>query len=248
MDSQFAGLIVWDVDGTLVPGDLRFLRRAVARAYRLEEAVVEFGPPATYAGTTDDYIARQAAILSGVPEAIAEEGLARFRAELVSVMSESRKELVQEFTPFPGAAQTIEALHDAGYVQTVLTGNLRQAAEIKLRALNLSQFVDLDLGGYGSDSGNRLDLPDVIKERFKAAKNEALDLRRTVLIGDTARDVACARHGGFRVIVVSHGFGTRDELVSSQPDALVDRLDSQTVIDAVVALKGSRSPSGTQIG
>jgi hypothetical protein len=30
MDSAPAGLVVWDVDGTLIPADLRWLRRAVA--------------------------------------------------------------------------------------------------------------------------------------------------------------------------------------------------------------------------
>jgi phosphoglycolate phosphatase len=57
------GLVIWDVDGTLVSGDLRFLRRAIARAYQLKESAVVFG---AYAGTTDEYIAIQSAVLSGI--------------------------------------------------------------------------------------------------------------------------------------------------------------------------------------
>jgi hypothetical protein len=36
------GLVVWDLDGTLIPADLRWLRRAVARTYELSEGAVVF--------------------------------------------------------------------------------------------------------------------------------------------------------------------------------------------------------------
>ncbi|MFD6353214.1 hypothetical protein [Nocardia tengchongensis] len=42
MGAEHAGLIVWDIDGTLIPADLRWLRRAVARTYAIAENAVVF--------------------------------------------------------------------------------------------------------------------------------------------------------------------------------------------------------------
>jgi phosphoglycolate phosphatase-like HAD superfamily hydrolase len=53
-----------------------------------------------------------------------------------------------------------------------------------------------------------------------------------VVIGDAPNDIACARHGGFRVIVVAHRAG-RAELEAHQPDAVVDRLDPIELVATV---------------
>ena len=55
MSSAPAGLVVWDVDGTLIPADLRWLRGAVARTYQIEEEAVVF-PNRRVHGYTDESI------------------------------------------------------------------------------------------------------------------------------------------------------------------------------------------------
>nr|GID90533.1 hypothetical protein Ade03nite_94570 [Actinoplanes derwentensis] len=35
-------MVVWDVDGRLIPADLRWLRRAVAQTYEIDERAVTF--------------------------------------------------------------------------------------------------------------------------------------------------------------------------------------------------------------
>ena len=67
------GLVVWDVDGTLIPADLRWLRRAVARAYQLAEDTVTF-PTKKVHGYTDESIVIDTAICSGVAPDQAEAG------------------------------------------------------------------------------------------------------------------------------------------------------------------------------
>ncbi|WP_084496877.1 HAD family hydrolase [Nocardia amamiensis] len=139
MSAEYAGLIVWDVDGTLIPADLRWLRRAVARTYAIQEADVTF-PAARVHGYTDESIVVDTAITSGISPELAERGIERFPEQLAQVMADGEQELARDQPPYPGAAEAIDSLAEHGFVQTVLTGNLRSAAEFKLRVARLEPF------------------------------------------------------------------------------------------------------------
>jgi phosphoglycolate phosphatase len=237
MSGDSAGLVVWDVDGTLIPADLRWLRRAVARTYGLEESAVVF-PEQRVHGYTDEPIAIDTAVCSGVTPGNAEAGIDRFRDVLAQVMAEGRDELARDQAAYPGAAETIAALHEQGFVQTVLTGNLRPAAEVKLAVTGLDQYLDLSLGGFGSDARDRFELPAVVANRFAARYGSPLDPVRAVVIGDAPNDIACARHAGFHVVVVTHR-ASRDELARYEPDVILDRLSPELVVPVVSGLMRS---------
>jgi phosphoglycolate phosphatase-like HAD superfamily hydrolase len=196
MSGVHAGLVVWDVDGTLIPADLRWLRRAVARTYGLGESQIVF-PSKRVHGYTDESIVVDTAIASGVDADVTERGVQRFHRELAQVMADGEDELAREQPAYAGAAETIAALHRSGLVQTVLTGNVRAAAETKLRVAGLDQHLDLDIGGFGSDARDRFELPAIVAGRFAARYGDALDTGRTVVIGDAPNDIACARQAGF---------------------------------------------------
>src|SRR4051794_23346843 len=87
VDRRGAGVVVWDVDGTLIPADLRWLRRAIARTYGIEEAAVTF-PEKKVHGYTDESIVIDTAVASGIAEPDAEAGIAHFSKILAEVMTE----------------------------------------------------------------------------------------------------------------------------------------------------------------
>jgi phosphoglycolate phosphatase len=234
VSGEVSGLIVWDVDGTLIPADLRWLRRAVARTYGLPESAVVF-PSNRVHGYTDESITVDTAVCSGVDPADAEAGIPRFREVLAQVMADGREELAQEQPPYPGAAETIRELHRRGYIQTVLTGNLRSAAEVKLAVSGLDTNLDLNIGGYGSDARDRFELPAIVARRFAKRYGRPLDPTRTVVVGDAPNDIACARSAGFSVVVVAHRL-SGDELASYEPDAILENLAPDLVVTAVDAL------------
>jgi phosphoglycolate phosphatase-like HAD superfamily hydrolase len=238
MSAAYAGLVVWDVDGTLIPADLRWLRRAVARTYGLHEESIVF-PKARVHGYTDESIVIDTAIASGMQPAVAENGVERFHEVLARVMFEGEEELARDQPAYPGAFDSIASLHERGFVQTVLTGNLRIAAEVKLRVSGLDRYLDLDIGAFGDDARQRFDLPAVVGARFAAQFSTVLDAGRTVVIGDAPNDIACARHAGFHVIAVAHRIPS-DELEQHSPDATLDRLEVDAVVSAVAALAGNR--------
>jgi phosphoglycolate phosphatase-like HAD superfamily hydrolase len=235
------GLVVWDVDGTLVPADLRWLRRAIARTYNLAESSVIF-PSARVHGYTDESIVLDTATGSGIAPELAAAGIPRFHEELDRVMAEGHEELLRDQAPYPGASETLEALHRAGFVQTVLTGNLRSAAEVKLGLTGLDRHLDLTIGGFGSDSRDRFALPALIAERFAAQYGRPLEPKHTVVIGDAPNDIACARHAGFHVIAVAHRMEAPD-LERHHPDVVLGRLEPSLVVDAVNSLVGAGHPS-----
>jgi phosphoglycolate phosphatase-like HAD superfamily hydrolase len=244
MSSAPAGLVVWDVDGTLIPADLRWLRRAVARTYQIQEDAVVF-PAKRVHGYTDESIVVDTAVCSGVQPESAEAGIPRFHDVLAQVMAEGRPELAREQPAYPGAADTISALHQYGFIQTVLTGNLQTAAEVKLSVTELDGYVDLSIGAFGSDARDRFELPAVIAQRFAMRYRQSLDPRRTVLIGDAPNDIATARHAGFHVVAIAHRVD-HDELARNQPDAILAGLVSDVVVATVVSLVQRSSGLGAR--
>ncbi|BCY11064.1 HAD family hydrolase [Actinoplanes sp. L3-i22] len=243
MNIDDAGLVVWDVDGTLIPADLRWLRRAIARTYGLAEDAVRF-PDKKVHGYTDESIVIDSAIASGVGDSEAEGGIGRFESTLRSVMAEGLSELKRDQVPYPGALEAISQLHERGYTQTVLTGNLRSAAEVKLGAFNLDRYMDLRIGGFGSDERDRFQLPAAVSRRYARLYGRNLDPSRVVIIGDAPNDIACARYAGFHVVVVTHRARV-DELAPYMPDAIIDSLDPIRLIPTIDAvLSGGTYPSG----
>lgn len=234
-----AGLIIWDVDGTLIPADLRWLRRAVARTYDIEESAVVF-PAARIHGYTDESIVVDTAIASGVASETAEEGFSRYADVLMQVMRQGEAELARDQAAYPGAVQTIATLAEHGYVQTALTGNLRVSAEFKLTAAGLNSHLDLEIGAFGSDARERFDLPAFVADRYQAKYQHPIEPARTVIIGDAPNDIATARHAGFGVVAVSHRI-TSEELWEHSPDAVVDRLDPDEVLEAIRSAQTIRS-------
>ena len=98
----------------------------------------------------------------------------------------------------PGAA--------APHRLALVTGNLEPIARLKLRAAGIVRHFAPGQGGFGSDSEDRSDLPPLARERAAAGNGGAPWPReQTVVIGDTPRDIACARADGVHVVAVATG-------------------------------------------
>jgi phosphoglycolate phosphatase-like HAD superfamily hydrolase len=194
-------LALFDIDGTLL------LKASAAHAQAVLEAMGEvYGltgrpdGPLQAAGRTDLEIARQLALLGGVSAERFDDGRDDFRV----AASEAYARLVPDDLSAhvaPGIVEVLEEL-DAreGVRLAVLTGNLEPIAHLKLARAGLGRFFEHGQGGFGSDSEDRLDLP--ASARRRAGGHPRAD---TVVIGDTPRDIACARAAGVRVIAVTTG-------------------------------------------
>jgi phosphoglycolate phosphatase-like HAD superfamily hydrolase len=212
-------LVLWDIDGTLVS-------TAGHGRYAFEDAFERvFGPlPPTdglnMGGRTDPDIALELLTLGGVEPS--EENVAALLEGLIAALADRAEAITAEGHAMPGVHAALEWLAARDdVVQGLLTGNIRPNAELKLQALGLADPIDFDIGGYGSDDSLRSSLVAVARERALAKLGHDIDVERTILIGDTPRDVEAAHAVGARALAVATGFSSAAELHASGADTVL---------------------------
>jgi phosphoglycolate phosphatase len=188
-------------------------------------------------GRTEPVIFREALKLHGVTGT---GNLYRqFAAEQARGYAERMDELRRQGRALPGAADSLRDLAARpDVIQSVLTGNTRDAAEIKLRAFGLDRYLDLGIGAYGTDDDTRAELVKIARQRATAARGTPFDSTTTVLIGDTANDVTAARDGGARIIAVATGSDSAADLAAAGADTVLD--DLTRTDDLLTAIYGEQ--------
>lgn len=228
-----ARLILWDVDGTLLrAGDI-----GAAVFDDALEAALGRRPPGRIrmSGKTDPLIVREYLMMMGVeetPERV-QEILDRLVAALAGAAEAGE---LDSGAACPGVTEVLDGLAAAqGVVQTLLTGNLYANAVVKVSAYGLDKWLDLDIGAYGSDSDDRNQLVPVALRRLEESRGVRLAPSDVWVIGDTPRDLACARAAGARCLLVATGRYSFDELAGLGADAAVESLaDAGSVLDVLL--------------
>lgn len=207
-------LLLWDIDGTLLQ------RASIEHAMALHEALIEVhaveretlvAARVQAAGRTDGAIARDLLGVCGIDD---------FEVEVV------RQRTCLHYSQLcppdlsakiaPGIPDVLGELHgDERYRFSLLTGNFEEVARLKLDRAGIGSFFEAGQGAFGSDAEDRNHLVPVARERAGGWPRE-----RTVVIGDTPRDIECARADGVRVAAVATGPFSVDELAGA--DAVVD--------------------------
>ena len=237
-------LVLWDVDGTLVDaGGLGTRMYEVVFRSMFGRELLTVAPKA---GRTDRAIIADTLVLAGVSEAPAwvDPFLAALSKHVISLDGEAGAVV----RALPGAAAALAALDGRAY-QSVLTGNVRPLAELKLRAAGLGPPLDFDAGAYGDAHEVRAELvaaarraattvyspgfngPDLNGPDFDGPN---FDGPATVLIGDTPLDVAAALATGARAVGVATGSYSPADLAAAGAHAVLpDLRDTGRVLAAI---------------
>jgi phosphoglycolate phosphatase len=247
-------LVLWDIDFTLI-GASGVGQRLYGMVFQ-DMFGRELPGIAPMAGRTDRAIILDTLTRAGIGQP--REQVDRFIARLAA-MAPARRELAAgQSLALPGAVAALTAL--ARYappgapeaapapgavtapgpvplcvVQSVLTGNVRQLAEVKLSAAGLASHLDLGVGAYGEAHEVRAEL--VHLARRNAARRYGADFsgEQTVLVGDTELDVAAALATGARVVGVATGSTTADKLAAAGADAVLpDLTDTEATLAAIL--------------
>jgi phosphoglycolate phosphatase len=230
-------LVLWDVDYTLVDSD-GVGRELYGIAFR-EMFGRPMPQPGSMSGRTDRAIAIEVLGLAGVAEP--RQVVDAFHGRM-AVHAAGLAELVrQRSRVLPGAAQAVAALagpgpdgDGTGVVQSLLTGNIRPLAEIKLGPLGLTEHLDLDVGAYGDADEVRAELVPLARSRAARAYGRDFGGQATVLVGDTPLDVAAALATGARAVAVATGQFTAAELAASGAHAVLPDLAGTGQVVAAV--------------
>ena len=225
--------VFFDIDGTLID-----TRGAGSRAMTaaLNE---EFGVPAdangiSFSGRTDRSIVSDFFRRHGVEDSAVhfERFCDRFLEWLKVTLPQRRGQVL------PGVVDVLNKLTANESVRLgLITGNLRRASRIKLDHYQLSEYfyaAGEPVGGFGDHHTER---DDVARSAVAELADQGdVDPSRIWVVGDTTRDVRCARAIGARVLAVSTGVVNRSELERAEPDLLLD--DMTAAGDWVEALRG----------
>lgn len=229
-----ATLVLWDVDGTLLRGGAA-ARDALADAIGRVLARDVRSDGIQMSGKTDPLILAELAHAAGVERHDIDEVVDAAVQVLPSCFAGIVDRFVSDGHVLPGIQQLLERLHLRGDVlQTLLTGNLQETGIGKVAAFGLDRWFVPEVGAYGSDDAVRDRLVPVALARAEEHLGDAIDREATWVVGDTPRDLACARAGGVRCLLVATGRYTIDELSGLGADAVLEDLTDTDHVESVL--------------
>lgn len=226
-------LLLFDIDGTLTRGGPAVTAFRVA----LEHTYGTAGPVGDYdfAGKTDPRILRDLLGAAGLAPDEIDRGLPRFWGHYLAEL-EARIG-ADPVTVLPGVHTLIAELAARNDVFLgLVTGNVADGARLKLGSAGL--WHHFPVGGFGSDHEVRNELPQVALDRASRHWGRAFNGRESVIIGDTPRDMECARAVGAATVAVTTGRFSSAELRAAGADSVLpDLSDTAATVEALTAPK-----------
>ena len=228
-------LVLWDIDHTLVAAG-GVGRMVYARAVPDVTGFPLRELPA-FSGRTELDIMQESLRCHGVEPT--DEVLGRLSRAVIEGHEDMRAELADLGRVLPGAAATVAALAaDDSLFQSLLTGNLREVARIKLEVYDLDGHLELAAGAYGDDHADRADLVCCAQVRAARHFGVSFDNAHTVLIGDTPNDVRAALEAGVHVIAVATGDSSAEQLHRAGARIVLAELDPERTRRSIEQLVG----------
>jgi phosphoglycolate phosphatase-like HAD superfamily hydrolase len=227
-------LLLFDIDGTLVSGATEAhseaLRRALLTVHGVHVETIR--GPVSPAGRTDGEIARTILLEAGVSarriDELADEVRERCCEEHARLCPSDLSHTV-----LPGVTQLLEWLAGSDHACLgLLSGNYEPVGRLKLARAGLGRFFPAGLGAFGSDSEDRTSLPAIARRRA-GRRGLPHPRNQTVVIGDTPRDIACARADRVGCIALATGPFAADELGAADAVAR-DAFELRTELEATL--------------
>ncbi len=193
-----------------------------------------FGVPEAFKGIpmpgrTDHWIVSKAATAHGIGAL----EMARFHDVYLSHLAHELDEPGPRKGIMPGVRPLLERLSETSDTYlALLTGNIEDAARMKLEYFDLWRYFKCGAFGDGAQDRNSL-LPRAL-DRIRDCGGPTVDPEDVVVIGDTPLDVECASAGNARSIAVATGSHSVEELRAAGADAVFQDLsDTDAVLDAI---------------
>jgi phosphoglycolate phosphatase-like HAD superfamily hydrolase len=216
MNTGLQKLILFDIDGTLISAGgagTRSMNMAFIELFGIKDAFQNI----PMAGKTDIQIMKEGLKLHGFScngnvEKMMDMYLKYLRTEINNPMKRLK----------PGILNALDNLKKEGMALGLLTGNLEKGARIKLGIFGIEDYF-LD-GAFGSDHEDRDKLLPIAIEKF-ARKNFNFTPLNCIVVGDTPRDVQCAKIHSAHCIAVATGPYSKDELLKTDADIVIDSFE-----------------------
>ena len=120
------------------------------------------------------------------------------------------------------------------YLMGLLTGNIEAGARLKLKYFEIDHHFCF--GAFGNDHSLRNELGPIAIDRAEGMSGQRFAPQQTVIIGDTLKDISCARAFGAHVIAVATGGASYEKLESGKPDILLADLAKTDAVASAIDL------------
>lgn len=185
-------LLIFDLDGTLIDS-----RRDLTTAVNLTRA--HYGLPPLPVEAVTSYIGD--GVLRLITRALDGTGIDP-RDALPLQAAFYREHLADETVLYPGVAEGLQRLQEAGHLLALATNKPAEACELILRHFGIREHFRWVLGG--GDVPRLKPAPDPILHILRAG---GLAADGTWVIGDHHTDLEAARRAGVRSVFAAWGFG-----------------------------------------
>ena len=213
-------VLLFDIDGTLInTGGAGF--RAMTRSFKYVFDVPDGLQGITLSGMTDRVILKNACSAKNITWTQDDEEA--FKRKYLEFLDEEIQKPNPQKYVCPGIYDLLPQLAKMGNVHLgLLTGNFALGARIKLEAFDLYKYFSF--GAYGDDNSDRNLLYNYAIQRLKEKESLQVEGNQVWIIGDTPRDIACARPHNAWSIAVATGVFSAEQLKAEQPHFLFDDL------------------------
>ena len=223
-DSPSPHLVLFDIDGTLL-----ITKGASSRCMKRAGGIV-LGPSFTWhpitVGTLDPQIFDQLARANGIEPTDAHRQ--QYEQVYLEQLERELNDRSKDIIILPGVNALIDTLHERSrargdLVLGVLTGNFRRATELKLElsGLGLERFPVIACADHGE---NRNDLPYAAMRLAEQLVGQPINPSKTIIVGDTPRDIDCASANGCVCVSVATGHYSVQQLVEAGGGPVVPSL------------------------
>jgi phosphoglycolate phosphatase len=209
-------LLLFDIDGTLLKGAAeahrQALRSALAEVHGIDAGTVS--STLSPAGRTDGEIARAVLLAAGVDARRIDDRGPDVREACSRIYMEIATADLSH-TVVPGMRELLDWL--SGHEDVLLslvTGNYETIGRVKLKRAGIGRYFPRGQGAFGSDAEDRVALPPIARRRAGTI-GHPYPRERTIVVGDTPRDIACAHADDLRCFAVASGPFKASELTQA---------------------------------
>jgi phosphoglycolate phosphatase len=211
--------ILWDIDGTLSTAN-GISSRAFLDAVRDVAGRRPDGRNLDFGGRIDSEIAATLLTSIGSDPNLGPQVLVRLHEIVMGQIDDFRANV----RPLPGAAAVVARLEAAGVRQTVVTGNIESVGRLKLESAGLIPPIEPALGGFGDQGQSRAAVARLALDRV-VAHGWADGPEECWIVGDTPRDLLCARAIGVRCALVATGQHSMESMADLAADIVLPGLE-----------------------
>lgn len=204
-------LVIFDFDGTL--GDTR--QNIIITLQRTMRIMgLEVRDEATCAATIG--LTLEDSFLKMYPDMSREDA-----RKTVDVYRDIFYRSIEELQPelFPGVSDVVKKLHSKGIILSVASSRTSPSLLLFLRNMGIADYFSLVLGADNVEYHKPH--PEAVERTLREL---GVDAEEAIVVGDMPLDVEMAHRAGVVAVGVSYGNASREELVESSADYVIDNI------------------------